>query len=198
MAKKLFVVLNKVDLIPEDIRVDKIDKMKKALIKNVFSKTRFPNPPIVAVCAAPNQGKDADEKSKILQQESLKELIEVFKRHVELPPDEVAHDKVGIHKLRNKFDTFKQPFLFAVDHCFAIKGKGTVLTGTVLQGTVSLEQNVEIPSLNEQRKVKSLQMFKKPVKSAKTGDRIGVLVTQLESSRFERGFVAGKATLSKI
>ena len=25
------------------------------------------------------------------------------------------------------------PFLFAVDHCFAIKGQGTVMTGTVLQ-----------------------------------------------------------------
>ena len=25
------------------------------------------------------------------------------------------------------------PFLMAVDHCFAIKGQGTVLTGTVLQ-----------------------------------------------------------------
>ncbi len=25
------------------------------------------------------------------------------------------------------------PFLFAVDHCFPIKGQGTVLTGTVLQ-----------------------------------------------------------------
>ena len=25
------------------------------------------------------------------------------------------------------------PFLFAIDHCFAIRGQGTVLTGTVLQ-----------------------------------------------------------------
>ena len=25
-------------------------------------------------------------------------------------------------------------FLFAVDHCFPIKGQGTVLTGTVLSG----------------------------------------------------------------
>lgn len=25
------------------------------------------------------------------------------------------------------------PFLFAVDHCFGIRGQGTVLTGTVLQ-----------------------------------------------------------------
>jgi selenocysteine-specific elongation factor len=78
----------------------------------------------------------------------------------------------------------------AVDHCFAIKGKGTVLTGTILQGKLVSENVVEIPSLNEQRKIKSIQMFKKPVKSAKSGDRIGTLVTQLESSRFERGFIA--------
>jgi len=30
------------------------------------------------------------------------------------------------------------PFIFAVDHCFAIKGQGTVMTGTVLSGTVSI------------------------------------------------------------
>lgn len=28
----------------------------------------------------------------------------------------------------------------AVDHCFAIKGVGTVLTGTILQGTLSVNQ----------------------------------------------------------
>jgi selenocysteine-specific elongation factor len=26
-----------------------------------------------------------------------------------------------------------RPFLFSVDHCFALKGQGTILTGTVLQ-----------------------------------------------------------------
>ncbi len=31
-----------------------------------------------------------------------------------------------------------EPFLFAVDHCFAKSGSGTVLTGTVLQGVVRI------------------------------------------------------------
>lgn len=39
------------------------------------------------------------------------------------------------------------PFLMAVDHCFSIKGQGTVMTGTVLSGSVSLNDNVEIPAL---------------------------------------------------
>ncbi len=32
----------------------------------------------------------------------------------------------------------KGPFLFSVDHCFAVKGQGTVLTGTVLAGSVEV------------------------------------------------------------
>lgn len=35
----------------------------------------------------------------------------------------------------------------AVDHCFSIKGQGTVMTGTVLSGSVSIGDNVEIPAL---------------------------------------------------
>lgn len=38
-------------------------------------------------------------------------------------------------------------FLMAVDHCFSIKGQGTVMTGTVLSGSVSLGDSVEIPAL---------------------------------------------------
>ena len=36
------------------------------------------------------------------------------------------------------------PFLMSVDHCFSIKGQGTVMTGTILSGSVSLGDSVEI------------------------------------------------------
>lgn len=39
------------------------------------------------------------------------------------------------------------PFLMSVDHCFSIKGQGTVMTGTILSGSVSLGDSVEIPAL---------------------------------------------------
>jgi translation elongation factor EF-Tu-like GTPase len=29
-------------------------------------------------------------------------------------------------------------FVFSVDHCFSIRGQGTVLTGTILQGAVGI------------------------------------------------------------
>lgn len=39
------------------------------------------------------------------------------------------------------------PFLMSVDHCFSIRGQGTVMTGTILSGSVSLGDSVEIPAL---------------------------------------------------
>ena len=29
-------------------------------------------------------------------------------------------------------------FVFSVDHCFSIRGQGTILTGTILQGAVGI------------------------------------------------------------
>lgn len=36
------------------------------------------------------------------------------------------------------------PFLFAADHAFQIKGQGTIVTGTVLQGKLSVCKTGEI------------------------------------------------------
>lgn len=35
----------------------------------------------------------------------------------------------------------------AVDHCFSIRGQGTVMTGTILQGSLAVNDTVEIPAL---------------------------------------------------
>ena len=84
----------------------------------------------------------------------------------------------------------EQPFRFAIDHCFSVRGQGTVLTGTVLSGKVSVNQLIEFPDLKIQKKVKSIQMFRKPVTNAVKGDRIGICVTQLNAKLIERG-IAG-------
>ena len=32
----------------------------------------------------------------------------------------------------------KEPFVFSVDHCFSVRGHGTVMTGTVIGGSVAV------------------------------------------------------------
>lgn len=82
------------------------------------------------------------------------------------------------------------PFLFAVDHCFAIKGQGTICTGTVLQGSVKINDDLEITKLKLTKKVKSMQMFREKILSASHGDRIGICITQFDSSLMERGLLS--------
>ena len=65
--------------------------------------------------------------------------------------------------------------------------QGTVLTGTILSGRLSVKDVVELPELAETRKVKSMQMFHQPVRMAQQGDRLGVCVTNLDSKTMERG-----------
>ncbi|CAL8401865.1 unnamed protein product [Arctogadus glacialis] len=72
------------------------------------------------------------------------------------------------------------PLLMAVDHCFFHPGPGTVMTGTILQGALAVNDTVEIPTLKVTKKVKSMQMFRTPVSRAMQGDRVGVCVTQFD------------------
>lgn len=37
--------------------------------------------------------------------------------------------------------------LMAVDHCFSIRGRGMLMTGTILQGALAVNDTVEIPAL---------------------------------------------------
>lgn len=69
------------------------------------------------------------------------------------------------------------------------------MTGTVLQGQVKTGDIIEIPSLRVEKKVKSMQMFRKPTQSARQGDRIGICVAQLDSSEIERGIACTPGTM---
>jgi selenocysteine-specific elongation factor len=67
---------------------------------------------------------------------------------------EVINETVELPKRANP----GAPFFFSIDHCFAIKGQGTVVTGTVLSGSVKTNDLVEIPHLRAEKKVKSMQV----------------------------------------
>ncbi|KAL9700647.1 hypothetical protein quinque_004088 [Culex quinquefasciatus] len=68
-------------------------------------------------------------------------------------------------------------------------GQGTVCTGTVLQGQIRLNEDVEIPSLKVLKKVKSMQMFKQSQQIARQGDRVGICITQFDPKLLERGLL---------
>lgn len=49
-----------------------------------------------------------------------------------------------------------------------------MVTGTVLAGSAAIGDTIELPALKLDKKIKSMQMFRKPVNSVKQGDRVGI------------------------
>ncbi|XP_076316457.1 eukaryotic translation elongation factor, selenocysteine-specific isoform X2 [Tachypleus tridentatus] len=57
-------------------------------------------------------------------------------------------------------------------------------------------ETIEIPSMKMMKKVKSIQMFKKPVDRAVQGGRVGICVTQFDPKMLERGVVSSPGTIT--
>lgn len=90
------------------------------------------------------------------------------------------------------------PFKMPIDHSFHIKGAGTVMTGTVHRGKVSVGDEIEIMPLKQITKVRSIQSFRESREEAQAGDRVGISVTGPEPEKIFRGFYAGTPGTLKV
>ena len=62
-----------------------------------------------------------------------------------------------------------------------------MLAGTVVQGALHVGEQLELPELRLQRRVKGMQAFRRPVPQCHRGDRVGICVAQLDPKLIERG-----------
>ena len=110
---KMVVVLNKLDVLPEDSREEQVGKMQQR-IRKTLATTKFAEAPIIGVAARPGGAGSAGEDTEPAPSEGISELLSLLKSQMTIPQRAPGG-----------------PLLFAIDHCFPIKGQGTVLTGTV-------------------------------------------------------------------
>ena len=88
-----------------------------------------------------------------------------------------------------------QPFLMPVEDVFSITGRGTVATGRVERGMLKVGDEVEIVGLTDEKRkvvVTGVEMFKKTLDQAETGDNIGALLRGVQRTEIERGQVLAK------
>ena len=88
-----------------------------------------------------------------------------------------------------------QPFLMPVEDVFSITGRGTVATGRVERGMLKTGDNVEIVGLTDEKRtvvVTGVEMFRKTLDQAETGDNIGALLRGVQRTEIERGQVLAK------
>ena len=86
----------------------------------------------------------------------------------------------------------EKPFLMPVEDVFSITGRGTVATGRVERGTLKVGEEVEIVGLTEEKRkvvVTGVEMFRKLLDQAQTGDNIGALLRGVQRTEIERGQV---------
>ncbi len=80
-------------------------------------------------------------------------------------------------------------FRLPVDRAFIIKGFGTVVTGTVLSGALSLGDAVEVSPSGLKSRVRSLQAYGEEREQVVGGERAAINLHGLEKSEIERGEV---------
>ena len=179
----LVVALNKIDMFPENEREEKLELAKKN-VRERLMKSKFPNATMIGVSACVGGEKVAAGMDLATNPTyNIQSLVETLQNSLPAPKRIVGKNA---------------PFYFSIDHCFPIKGMGTVLTGTVLSGSTSVNDTLEFPTLGLERKVKSMQMFKRKTNQIVQGDRAGICVSSLDSKLLERGIAASPGAVQLL
>ena len=74
-----------------------------------------------------------------------------------------------------------------IDRCFTISGFGTVVTGTLIDGTLTVGQEIELAGSGQRARVRGLQSHKTKVDSTDPGVRLAVNLSGLSRDDIERG-----------
>ncbi len=108
----------------------------------------------------------------------------------------------AIVELMNAVDSFipdpvrelDKPFLMPVEDVFSIAGRGTVVTGRIERGKITVGEEIEISGIRDTQKtiVTGVEMFKKQLKEGMAGDNVGLLLRGTKREDIERGQVLCK------
>ena len=108
----------------------------------------------------------------------------------------------AIHELMDAVDSYiptptrdtDKPFLMPVEDVFTITGRGTVATGRVERGQLNLNDPLEIVGIHETQNTVAtgIEMFRKLLDYAESGDNVGVLLRGINRDQIQRGQVLAK------
>ena len=120
---------------------------------------------------------------------------------VEGGPKERGADKWVdlIYDLMDAVDTYiptperdtEKTFLMAIEDVFSITRRGTVATGRIERGIVTVGDAVELVGLKETKAttVTGIEMFQKTLDQGMAGDNVGILIRGIQKTEIERGMV---------
>ena len=165
----IVVFLNKIDLVDDTELLDLVEME----IRDLLTKYQFPGettPIVRGSSSAALAGTPEGEKA-------IQDLLNAVDTFIPEPVREI--DK---------------PFLMCIEDVFNIEGRGTVVTGRVERGIIKKMDEVEIVGIKETRKTTAtdLEMFRKLLDEARSGENVGVLLRGTKKEEVERGMVLAK------
>ncbi len=169
----MVVFLNKVDLM-DDAELLELVELE---LRDLLTKHHFPGDtvPIIrgsALAALSSDATDIDAP----EYQPILELVAAVDQAIPTPPR-----------------AMDQPFLMPVEDVFAIKGRGTVVTGRIDRGKVKVGDLVEIIGMSDEQPkrtvVTGVEMFQKILDAGEAGDNVGCLLRGVERSDVQRGQV---------
>jgi len=171
MVPSIVVFLNKTDQVddPELLELVELE------VRELLSEYEFPGDEIPVISGSALQALEHIGDEKYIK--PILDLMEQVDNYIPTPERDV--DK---------------PFLMPVEDVFSITGRGTVGTGRIERGIVTVGEEVEIIGLGVNRKtvVTGVEMFRKLLDQGQAGDNVGLLLRGVDKNELERGMVIAK------
>ncbi|GLW65606.1 elongation factor Tu-1 [Actinomadura rubrobrunea] len=161
----IVVALNKCDMVDDE----EILELVELEVRELLNEYEFPGDEVPVVRVSAFQALQGDAKWA----ESIKELMKAVDENVPEP----------------QRDTDK-PFLMPIEDVFSITGRGTVVTGRIERGVISVNEEVEIIGIKDESlktTVTGVEMFRKLLDQGQAGDNVGLLLRGVKREEVERG-----------
>ncbi|TFB14730.1 elongation factor Tu [Filobacillus milosensis] len=166
----IVVFLNKCDMVDDEELLELVEME----VRDLLSEYDFPGDDVPVVKGSALMAIEGEEQYV----NAIYELMDAVDEYIPTP------DR----------DTDK-PFMMPVEDVFSITGRGTVATGRVERGQVSVGDEVDIIGLAEESSkttVTGVEMFRKLLDYAEAGDNIGALLRGVSREEISRGQVLAK------
>ena len=95
-----------------------------------------------------------------------------------------------VHKAEEK--SLRIPFRLPIDRVFSVDGFGTVVTGTLIEGSMNEGDLAQLVPSGAETRIRNLQVHGKDVQTAYAGQRVAINLAGLKKTDIQRGDVVAK------
>ena len=178
----IVVFLNKADLLAEDcggFGTEEYNEMLELVemeLRELLDAYEFPGDDTPIIAGSALMALNGEDENG-LGSTAVKTLIETLDSYI---PEPVR--------------AIDQPFLMPIEDVFSISGRGTVVTGRVERGIVTVGEELSIIGIHDTTKTTctGVEMFRKLLDEGRAGENVGVLLRGTKRDDVERGQVLAK------